>query len=821
MQKKIILKFICILVFSAVPLVAQDLAIPHKQLKAFVINKNYKTAVELLNSMQKDNKEEFIVNNYDYLLARLSEKNGNFATAAANYQGVINRNSALKEHALWHLSSVAHSSGNLFLERLYLEELTNASENSLLLGAVNKRLARSNFESGNYDTVINLLEKTFSKESKTTSLINNAYSREDLSLMAKAYYQNKNTEKAREFFTRLIEEVPNEKQPDDYALEGVKGLDLLEVGADKLGKSVGSLSDEEHFKRASIYQFNRNFSLARLHYKAIANNHPDSEKRSLAVYQIGRGFAQERDYEEALKWFKKVQQEYPNNRLAASALYQIASAYANLDETQKAVSGYSKYIDENPKAKNLERAYLNIVDAYRDEKDYMNALKWASLTQDKFKGGKGEAVALFTKARIYISQKNWKNALQDLITLSEMKNLGGFRVAGGTNITEVEFLKAYILEKLQHFVDAIDAYLNIPDGRKSFYGGLATKRLRYLGEKEETSKIIEEKFKNLYSNTTQTVTNSNVEDVKTYAQKALRLTNDEKLRDKLVKKIAGIYKLLPDYKNIPAPIEIGFKRSQEGNEFHDFSKVPRETIARELLYLGIYDEGTPEMELVLRNSADSSKSFSELNTNTAYTLAQFYKRGDMANRAVGYIEPIWKKIPKDYEISLIPRKQLELLYPKPYEKALKKYSAANEVDPRLVLSIMRQESRFQANVKSVAAARGLMQFISTTADAMADEMEIENFKQDDLYNPPNAIKFGTFYMSKIFEDFPNQPEAVAASYNAGEDRMARWLKRSNTADSNQYVSEVVFTQTKDYVYKVMENYRIYMLIYDKNLKPIN
>ena len=111
MQKKIILKFICILVFSAVPLVAQDLAIPHKQLKAFVINKNYKTAVELLNSMQKDNKEEFIVNNYDYLLARLSEKNGNFATAAANYQGVINRNSALKEHALWHLSSVAHSSG--------------------------------------------------------------------------------------------------------------------------------------------------------------------------------------------------------------------------------------------------------------------------------------------------------------------------------------------------------------------------------------------------------------------------------------------------------------------------------------------------------------------------------------------------------------------------------------------------------------------------------------------------------------------------------------------------------------------------------------
>jgi len=811
--------FLFILILLPTAIFSQNTPNSHSEFKTLVQNKNYKSAAEKLSALQKTQPQEFSANNYDYLLARVSEKSGDLGAAAANYQSVVNRNSVLKEYALWHLSEIARSSGNLMLERLYLQELSRASEQSLLLGAVRKRLARSNFESGNYEAAIRGLLGKWSEEKEGDDSQKNLASREDLALIAQAYYQSKNTEKAREIFTQLIDDVPNENQPDDFALAGVKGLDLLEVGEDDFGNSVEKLSDEVHFSRASIYQFNRNFGLARLHYQAIVDDHSESDQRAIAMYQIGRGYDQERDHNNALDWFNRVLKEYPGDGLAVSALYQTASNYANLEKTKESVVRYEKYISENPKAGNLERAYLNIIDAYRDAEDFKSALEWTSKTQDKFRNGRGEAVALFSQVRIYLSQEDWQNALRDLNKLSQMKNLGGIRIAGGTNAEEVEFLKAIVLEKLGRFEEAIEGYLSVPDGRKDYYGGRATQRLSALIQDEKTAKLISQKFERLSAISEQTLTNSNAEEIKNAAQKAVRLTNDKEAREKLTARIARAYELLPEYQKVPSGKLIEFARSKTISGFGDFSEIPREVIARELLYLGLYDEGTPEMEIALREAADGEKkSLSDFDANTAFTLATFYKRGDMADRAIRYIEPIWKKIPRDYEISLIPNPQLELLFPKPYEESLVKYGKEKQVDPRLVLSIMRQESRFQANVKSVAAARGLMQFISTTSNKMAEEMEIESFKQDDLYNPPTAVRFGSHYMANIFKDFPNQPPAVAASYNAGEDRMARWLKRSKTEDPDRYVSEVVFTQTKDYVYKVMANYRVYQMLYDENLK---
>ncbi|CAN5599951.1 hypothetical protein BH18ACI3_BH18ACI3_17140 [soil metagenome] len=111
-----------------------------------------------------------------------------------------------------------------------------------------------------------------------------------------------------------------------------------------------------------------------------------------------------------------------------------------------------------------------------------------------------------------------------------------------------------------------------------------------------------------------------------------------------------------------------------------------------------------------------------------------------------------------------------------------------------------------------------MQFISATAEKIAGELGREDFRQDDLYNPSTAILFGSQYASSLFKLFPNQPQAVAASYNGGEDNMNRWLKRSHSDLPDRYVPEMAFSQTKDYVYKVMANYRVYQMLYDENLK---
>ena len=262
-----------------------------------------------------------------------------------------------------------------------------------------------------------------------------------------------------------------------------------------------------------------------------------------------------------------------------------------------------------------------------------------------------------------------------------------------------------------------------------------------------------------------------------------------------------------------------FGRKEVLKENRDNLNQSHQTLADELLFLGLYDEATPELETALREKlSKNTNSFADFPIDTAYTLAVFYKRGEMANRAVAFIEPFWKNIPADYQIELIPRDQAELLYPAPYADSLLKYAAPKSVDPRFVLSIMRQESRYRADVKSYAAARGLMQFISDTSNHIAAELGRQNFRQDELYNPPTAIEFGAQYLADLFKQFPAQPQAVAASYNGGETSVARWTARAKSNNPDHYVPEIVFAQSKDYVYKVLANYRVYQIFYTENLE---
>ena len=163
---------------------------------------------------------------------------------------------------------------------------------------------------------------------------------------------------------------------------------------------------------------------------------------------------------------------------------------------------------------------------------------------------------------------------------------------------------------------------------------------------------------------------------------------------------------------------------------------------------------------------------------------------------------------------------VELLYPAPFRDSLLKHAATTGVDPRFVLSIARQESRFQVEAKSIAAARGMMQFIPATANEIAGQLKLTNFQQDDLYNADTAILFGSQYLANLFKQFPDQPQAVAGSYNGGADNLARWIGRSRSTEADRYVAEIGFSQTKDYVYKVLANFWTYQRLYDAQLQPV-
>ena len=785
---------------------ADDLSESHNKIRLAVEANQYSVAAAELRGIQTANLNIFEANNYDYLLARMAESEGDKATAIANYKTVADRDSILKAYALFHLAKIFRESGNLLLERLYLTKLSIESPNSLLMPATRERLAKSSFAASNFAESIRMLTSdNFGTPGDKTNAAVSRFLREDNALLAEAYLRNGQTGPAREILVRLLDETPNQAQPDDVALTAVTALDLIEIGAENAGKKVAELTEAEHLRRANVYQFNRDFAKAKLHFEAMIGRFSGSESAPDAIFQIGRGYAQQTDYVEALKWYERILEQYPNSAAVKDALLQSAAAYGRVGKSKEAILRYQKFISTFPADEKLDRAYLNIVDILRDQGDENEALKWTARTREAFKGKTAEAVALFSESRIYISRTDWPNALDALGKLAALPDLGGSSIPGGTNRAEVSFLNGYVLEQTKQYAEAIDVYLSIADGRNEYYGWRATERLKKLGNDDATKSFVTQKLGLLSSG----LSAKDADERRRSAQAILRMTDSPDIRKRAIEVLQAALKSLPNYKAVPE-----YKIAEIGRKLitsETATGQPRSGMD-ELLFLGLFDEAVTQFE------PSAVSKLTEKGGQPA-AIPDLYRRGDRADKAIAFSEPLWKKVPADYPIELIPRDQLEMFYPAPYADSLLKYASPRGIDPRLLLAIMRQESRFQPDVKSYAAARGLMQFISTTSNKVASELGRENFRQDELYHPPTAILFGSQYLSDLFKIFPSQPDAVVASYNGGDDNMKRWLARSKSNMPELYVPEIVYAQSKDYVYKVMSSYRVYQAAYDENLRP--
>lgn len=755
---------------------------------AAVEAQDWQTARAEISKVRAANEALFRDKNYEYLLGRIAERTGDNAAAVANYQSIASNNAKLKEYALWRLAKIARATGDLVLERERLQQLIATAPSSLLFDAVTLRLTESFMESGDFPAAAN------SAKSLTQSKnVNSA--REGAALMGLAYLRAGKTTEARDVFSKLMMQMPDASRPDDYALEAVRQLDALD-------KNSPSTTESEHLLRASVYQFNRDFAGARVHYQAVIDRFPQSTTVPNAIFQIARGLYNEAKYDEAVKLFQKVFDSYPQSSSARDAVGFLGSSYVRMKRTDDAVAAYKLLIDKFPDNPNPERAYQNIIDALHEAGRYPEALNWVQQGRAQFKTDIANALMLFAQLRIHMAQGSWETVVSDADELSKLSDLGGTRVPGGTNMAEVNFLRAFALEQLGRTEEAIAAYLAIPDGRNEYYGTRATQRLLDLATNQKSRALVQMRLNALLNESKTATAAGQFEQARAAAQSSLRLTNDPQIRAEALKNLQAAYNTLSTYR-LPTLNKITLLKQ-------DTELGPHQALANSLLLLGLYDEALPELLATRKVSAGQDED---------YSVAVLSLQAGIPNRAVRFGEQIWKNMPADYVIELAPREMVELLYPAPFRESLLKHASSRNVDPRFVLSIARQESRFQADAKSVAAARGMMQFIPSTANDIATQVNLKNFNQDDLYNADTAILFGSQYLANLFKQFPNQPQAVAGSYNGGADNLARWIARSRAADADRYVPEIGFTQTKDYVYKVMANYWTYQKLYNDQLQP--
>ncbi len=771
----------------------------HQQIRAAVEVRDLPTAIRELRSLQQADARLFAINNYDYLLGRLSEQSGDVATSQTNYQAVVTRNSPLAGYAQWHLAQLARASGDLVLEREQLRRFIASGPPAAQRDAAILRLGESAWKSNDYSATIAALRSLISSA-------NISVSREAINLSAQALERSGKPAEARAFFSKLLFAMPDASRPDDFALEAVRSLDAM----DSTSGALAQLSDADRLLRASVYHFNRDFEGARKHYQAVVENGASKPTTPNAVYQIGRGYYLQGNYDEALKYFQRVLREFSESSSARDALSFTAGAYNRLKRTDDAVAAYKQFISRYPDAPNPERAYINIIDALHEAGRHQEALDWVQQTRTRFAGQLGATLASFAQLRINLAQGNWPAVVVDTERLKRVSDLGGVRVPSGTTIAEVTFLQAFALEQLGRSSEAIDLYLSIPDGRNEYYGQLATARLQAMTADPKTQGSI--KTRELTQLAAARQPNSKPDEARIAASAALRLSTSPESRAEALGILKEAYRSLPAY-SFPVLNLVPLGRLTPLTE--SSSSTPH--IADELFFLSLYDEAVPEFansrQRLLQAEATSPTGTPPSPAHINYTIALLSLRGGLANPAVRYGETLWRPMPVDYVLELAPREFAELLYPAPYRESLMNHAPPRDIDPRLVLAIARQESRFMFEAKSVAAARGMMQFIPETANEVSRQLNKVNFLQDELYSPDTAILFGAQYLGTLFKQFPSQTEAVAAAYNGGPDNVARWIARSRSNAPERYVPEIGFTQTKDYVFKVMTNLRAYQQLY--------
>ncbi len=144
-------------------------------------------------------------------------------------------------------------------------------------------------------------------------------------------------------------------------------------------------------------------------------------------------------------------------------------------------------------------------------------------------------------------------------------------------------------------------------------------------------------------------------------------------------------------------------------------------------------------------------------------------------------------------------------YPLAFWDDVEKVSNKHNIDPMIALSVMREESRFDPDAKSVAGARGLMQLMPHTAYRLDKDINLGISRDSQLNDVRKNINLGVYYLKTLFREFRSLPYVLAA-YNAGEAMVRKWQQRDNHMAVDEFIEEIPYAETRNYVKKVVNSF---------------
>ena len=160
---------------------------------------------------------------------------------------------------------------------------------------------------------------------------------------------------------------------------------------------------------------------------------------------------------------------------------------------------------------------------------------------------------------------------------------------------------------------------------------------------------------------------------------------------------------------------------------------------------------------------------------------------------------------------------VRMIFPVKYFDLVEKESKPQQMDPFVVMSLIKQESGYFERAVSNANAVGLMQLLVPTAQVLAKASKSPLPEKDDLFNPDTNIKLGVEYLKNLNDQFNHDIVLVLSAYNAGPDRSVKWKNRWPNVRKDEFVELIPFSETRKYVKLILRNYSYYkFLIQNQN-----
>lgn len=147
------------------------------------------------------------------------------------------------------------------------------------------------------------------------------------------------------------------------------------------------------------------------------------------------------------------------------------------------------------------------------------------------------------------------------------------------------------------------------------------------------------------------------------------------------------------------------------------------------------------------------------------------------------------------------------------------------IERALALAITRQESEFNPQALSPAGARGLMQLMPATAQETAKKNDL-SYRKESLYEPEYNMQLGSLYLARMINGFDGSYVKAIAAYNAGPGNVGKWLKQFGQPGKTpheviNWIEKIPFTETRNYVQRVIENLEVYRSLEGKPQLRIN